>query len=540
MIKYFTVLQQANVTFTITPQLDTSTFFTLLTIDPTTATNLRVLKATTLTPTTTINSVGTYVSDLISGYYAVIVSTNTPTAVTITFQSDPYPCPYSSNFADYFSIFSGCTRSSITSTGSGLPCITYDYNSQACLSCMSGYSVSQGTCVTNTNCGARQYYKFGNCYLVSSTCGLYDPYTGDCLSCTYPSQYQLINGQCVLNNNYCSPGFRLVNSQCISNLCGSYSQQTGLCLTCISAAYNLTAGVCVAVDCNSTSLYYSVKAAACVGIPVACSNFSIAYEVCYTCITGYTLTNGVCLQYSNTNNCMLYNFAANVCSTCNAGYYVLNGGCILTPVCNSGQQLVNGICVLVPSNCGPTQMLVNGQCVNLPANCLSMNTLFQCTQCVANYQIVSGTCIPCRGINANFPCVTCLANQYVDNSGICQNVSPFCAAFNNGNGQCISCNNGQSPVNGICCGFGQIYQYGSCSPQSTIVTPSNNGNQGSSNSDAGNSGSSSSGGSSGSSGSSTSSLRSKYGIYCATIDPQLQICKSCMSGHYFGQGNVCV
>lgn len=142
---------------------------------------------------------------------------------------------------------------------------------------MSGYSVAQGICVTNTNCAARQYYHFGNCYMVSSTCGLYDPYTGDCLSCANPSQYQLINGQCVFNNNYCSPGFRLVNSQCISNLCGSYSQQTGLCLTCISAAYNLTAGVCIGVDCNSTSVYYSVKAAACVGIPTACSNFSIAY-----------------------------------------------------------------------------------------------------------------------------------------------------------------------------------------------------------------------------------------------------------------------
>lgn len=228
---------------------------------------------------------------------------------------------------------------------------------------------------------------------------------------------------------------------------------------------------------------------------------------------------------------MLYNLAANVCSTCNTGYYVLNGGCILTPVCNDGQQLINGICVLVPALCGPSQILVNGQCVNLPANCLSMNALFQCTQCLVNFQIVSGTCIPCRGINANFPCVSCLANQYVDNSGNCQTVSPFCASFNNGNGQCLTCINGQPPVNGFCCGYGQIYQYGSCSPLSTIVNPNNNGNQGSSNSENSSSGTSSS---------SSTNLRNKYGIYCATIDPQLQICKSCMSGHYFGQGNICV
>jgi hypothetical protein len=532
VIKYFNVLQEANVTLTLSPASGT-TYFTLLNLDPTDSSHMRVSTTTDLTPTTTLNSVGTYTIDLVAGYYAVLVHTNTPSSVSISTQSDPYPCPYTNDFADYFTLFTGCTRASVTSTGSGLPCITYDYNSQVCLACMNGYSVSKGSCVIATSCGPREYYHFGSCYPVSSTCDQYDPYTGNCYSCANSTQYQLINGQCVLSINYCATDFHLVNSICVSNFCGTFDKSSGLCLTCITAAYVLSSGKCLPVDCG-LGAYYSVKASGCVNSSTTCLNFSIIYEVCYSCISNYVLLNGVCTQYSNTNNCQIYSFAANVCTTCNDGFYVLNGGCIQNPNCSIGQVLVNGICILNPVSCNSNQVLVNGQCITMPKNCFNLNMYFQCTQCAPNFQIVAGNCLYCNGPNANFPCTTCPASQYVDSSGNCRSISPFCVAFNSGDGSCLSCTNGLTPVNGVCCDVNQVYQNGQCALQ-TVVQPAIISNNGGS---SGSSGSSSQGSYGGYGGS--VNLRSKYGPYCAKINPQTQVCTACRNGHYFDKGGSCV
>jgi hypothetical protein len=359
-------------------------YFSLLTMSPASPSGLTVLSSIDLVPITVSGNVGTFIQDLVGGYYAVVVHTNSANSITITTQTDIYPCPYTNNFTDYFTVFPGCSRSPTISTGSGLPCITYDYNSQVCLACMSGYSVSSGICVTSTSCGPRQYYHFGNCYDVSSSCGQFDPYTGNCLSCASGLQSQLVNGQCIQNTNFCNPGYYLVNSYCVSTTCGTFNKYNGQCLTCITAAYFLSSGQCLPIDCGNNK-YYSVNASACTDIPSTCSNFSITYEVCYTCILGYSLFNGICTMYSNTNNCNIYNYAANVCSTCNSGFYVLNGGCIQNPTCALGQILSNGICILSSTACNQNQVIINSQCVNLPPNCLTLNTYFQCTLCSSNY-----------------------------------------------------------------------------------------------------------------------------------------------------------
>lgn len=543
MIKYFYIGQSGTtVSFTITPQIDPSTSFSLLTMTPSSSSNFNVLRAIPLYPTTTANSVSTFTRLMDIGYYAIIVYVGSPTQVTITFQSDPYPCPYTNGFNDYYTIFTGCTRSSVISINSGLPCITFDYNSQVCLACMNGYSVLQGSCVISTSCGPRQYYKFGSCYLVSSTCDQYNPYTGDCLTCiNYNSiSYQLINGQCIISTNFCNSSYHLVNSICVSNTCGAFNQQTGACINCVTAAYYLSSGKCLPVDCGNSS-YYSVKISNCTILPTLCSNFSIIYEICYNCIPGTNLINGVCTQYSNTLNCQLYNFAANVCNLCYVGYYLLNGGCILAPACPIGQQLVNGICVLNPITCNQSQVILNGQCITMPNNCLNMNAYYQCTQCSPNFQVINGNCYACLGANPNFPCTTCQTNQYVDNKGICQTVSIYCATYSNQNGFCLTCKNGLYPVNGICCDFGQIYQYGVCVQIPTPVDQNNisggDSNSSGSSSNSGNDSTTSS--TTGSVGTSSSSLRQMYGIYCAKIDPQRKVCTACLSGRSFRQG-VCM
>jgi hypothetical protein len=149
---------------------------------------------------------------------------------------------------------------------------------------MSGYTIQQGSCVTSTNCQPRQYIHFGQCYDVSSTCGQFDAYTGNCLTCN-STQYNLINGTCVLQITACNLGYNLLNGICVSNTCGDYNMSTGLCFNCITAAYYLTSGQCLPINCG-TNMYYSVKASSCVSVPSGCTNFSITYEVCYACASG--------------------------------------------------------------------------------------------------------------------------------------------------------------------------------------------------------------------------------------------------------------
>jgi hypothetical protein len=111
-------------------------YFTLLTMSPTSPSGFTVLNSKDLIPDSVSGSVGTFTTTLQTGYYAAVVHTNAPDIVTITTQTDPYPCPYTNNYADLYTVFAGCTRSSTVSAGSGLPCIIYDYNVQACLACL--------------------------------------------------------------------------------------------------------------------------------------------------------------------------------------------------------------------------------------------------------------------------------------------------------------------------------------------------------------------------------------------------------------------
>lgn len=428
IIKYFYIAKPYNLTLTITPNPTPSTYFTLLAMDPSTATNLRVATATDLSPTTIQNGVGTYITELNAGYYAVVVRTDgVAPAITISTQSDAYPCPYSSSFADAYTVFPGCSRPSIISTGSGLPCLVYDYNAQICTACIPGYSLSLGACTISTSCGPREYFSFGRCYPVSASCDQFDPYTGNCYSCL--GQLQLISNQCVNNTSYCNPGFFLFNSLCISSTCKTFSPANGNCLTCLTPAYYLSAGKCLPVDCGFNS-YYSVRLANCTPIPNTCLNFSIASELCNSCITGFVLVNGQCTQYSNTNNCQLYNFTSATCTLCNSNYYVLNGGCIPTPNCSAGLTLLNGVCVLSPISCSQGQVFINSQCVNLPNNCLALDIFLRCAKCSSTSLLVEGACKACSGPNPNFPCISCPASQYVDGSGVCRPVSPYCSGSN--------------------------------------------------------------------------------------------------------------
>lgn len=407
---------------------------------------------------TVANGVTTYnISGLTTGYY-VLLFTVPSSYVTITFPTSSYPCPFSSAFTDYYGTFSGCVGP--TQSQPGPPCYNYDYTNLKCLSCVSGYTYSNGQCLLPSPCTSRQYYHYGVCYSVNPLCDSFDSYTGDCLSCLNPTQYKLASGQCVASYNtvVCSDGTYAFGSICISNTC-SAAFNNGSCTTCISTAFYLSNGACLPINCGTNS-YFSVKFNGCVSIPVACANFSVLAQACQICVTAYFLNNGLCVQPYGSANCLTWNFNTNLCDQCLPNY---------SPVLN--------ICTLntiAPISCPSGQYLVDKACFNLPPNCLALNSFYFCSQCALNYQVQAGSCVACNGTNPTFPCVSCPSGYFVSLSGSCQLINANCYSYNPQNGQCTSCNLGVNPVNGLCCLDYETVQNGKCVAASPASSGSSN------------------------------------------------------------------
>lgn len=225
-----------------------------------------IIGSTSLIPNSVINGYNQYsVTGLDSGFYALLFTSPYVVAAALTFQSSSYPCPYSSQFADYYADFTGCTSEN-GAAPSGLPCINYDSSTLKCTGCLSGYTLAtNGSCVISTNCGSRQYYHFGSCYQVSDSCGEFDPYSGACVTCSDQNHY-VINGQCVSNSlSFCSEGTHLYQTQCISNNC-SVVNSVGECTVCASKAYYITNKTCIAIDCGA-GFYFSVSLNNCTALP---------------------------------------------------------------------------------------------------------------------------------------------------------------------------------------------------------------------------------------------------------------------------------
>jgi hypothetical protein len=192
--------------------------------------------STLLTSPTTVSGYNTFqVSSLTSGYYGLIFATNIVFGVTVTYQGSSYPCPYSSNFADYYGVFTGCLSSS-PAKYNGLPCTAYSTVTLDCTACLDGYSLSNGYCVSSIACGPREYVHFGSCYSVNSDCDLFDLYTGACITCKASTSI-VVNGLCVPNNVViCANGTHLSGTQCIPDICSAVSTN-GSCTACASTAY---------------------------------------------------------------------------------------------------------------------------------------------------------------------------------------------------------------------------------------------------------------------------------------------------------------
>ena len=90
----------------------------------------------------------------------------------------------------------------------------------------------------------------------------------------------------------------------------------------------------------------------------------------------------------------------------------------------------------------------------MPINCVEVDGNGLCTKCQdVNFRIILGQCVL-------FP--NCKDRQYLNSNNQCIDVNPDCRTWNPSNGQCITCQNGNGPWDGICCPTGQIQIDGNC------------------------------------------------------------------------------
>ena len=175
-----------------------------------------------LTHDVTLTETGFYI--LLFKFPSVFVN------VRYSYQSNNYACPYDTSFyTDRHKNFRPC-KPPISPT-SNLPCTIYDSISQACTRCLAPYQLSNGQCWLTQSCPSRHYIKFSQCHPVNDLCHTFDFFTGDCLTCINPSNYDLVWGMCVIKVVTCGPRQYKVNNICydVSPLCDKFDPDTGAC-----------------------------------------------------------------------------------------------------------------------------------------------------------------------------------------------------------------------------------------------------------------------------------------------------------------------
>jgi hypothetical protein len=203
--------------------------------------------------------------------------------------------------------------------------------SYACLTCNTGYTPSNSSCIVS-NC-----MNSSNNLCITCTAGFTLTTSGICLifpsSCgTFDSQ-NLVCLTCLTGYNLTSLGTCLWLPFCIA-----YDLQTGVCTQCLpNFSYNNQSRQCESNYCHQYNTSQPVTGRICVLCQAGCSlDSSNAYCIPAGCST-YILQNGTCLacntgyQLTSSNNCSILNcqtFNADAsCASCISGYTLVNGIC---------------------------------------------------------------------------------------------------------------------------------------------------------------------------------------------------------------------
>lgn len=172
----------------------------------------------------------------------------------------------------------------------------------------------------------------------------------------------------------------------------------------------------------------------CMVVPDYCAQANNQGQ-CLNCITGYTLSNGIC--YKDIPNCAKW--SAGNCVQCIDQYYLQNGLCYKYPdYCQTFDTLT-----LSCLKCITGYQLSFGRCViNLSTNCLYFNPLstsqcYTCKNTFYEYWVNPAT----GEINSGLMTVDNFCKPYPE---FCTNVDLL--------GNCISCSFGSKLDNGKCVG----------------------------------------------------------------------------------------
>jgi hypothetical protein len=144
-------------------------------------------------------------------------------------------------------------------------------------------------------------------------------------------------------------------------------------------------------------------------------------DYCLTCLVGFTLNNGNCLQTINPNtpNCQSYNLLTGLCIACLPNYALTsNGQCIYTPPNNSGTSGSSTATIITTTTSTTSSGSTgSGGIVTISSN--------------------SPRDPNCAKYDKNI-CSLCSNRYYVGSGGLCVPVNPLCKDFE-GNGGCKSC-----------------------------------------------------------------------------------------------------
>jgi hypothetical protein len=208
---------------------------------------------------------------------------------------------------------------------------------------------------------------------------------------TYRISYQTERYQCPFDENY--PDVTGIFQGCIfprstNQLpCIEFNTVTLVCSTCLTG-YTLTSGVCLVNPCPENQYR---RFGICLPNPVGCKVFD-DFTLCQECVDEtYALTNGTCTRVPLVcPDRTYYEPVAYVCAPvserCDT-FNTTNGQC-LTCVMASDALNEMGECVMaVDIGCTDRQYVMNGVCINVEAICFAFEKIGgKCTQCIFGYE----------------------------------------------------------------------------------------------------------------------------------------------------------
>ena len=387
-----------------------------------------IFKQSLAPSTSTVSATGTYSVQTpeVQAGYSVIVYSFPALTPTVSYESDPYPCPFASTYLDYYGTFKACVRG----------------------------NAHQEYVIQAHSCGIRQYFD-GSCKDVDPLCNTFDPLTGACYTC-WENSRPAIRGSCsnvtsTTQNITCHSGTHAFqNRVCIPDECASIFAN-GTCSVCINAAFSLNNGACIAINCGPGQ-YYSASLRTCNPLPERCVAFNPILQICKQCINGYVPLpiNGQCHslcpagRFFVNNNCYLLPqhclSLTNVlhCSACETGYRLIQGEC---RSCSGPNP--NFPCVTCPLD---HFVNPNGQCVRISQNCDRIDqTTGLCLSCASGVAPVNGVCCQ-TGQNVQNGVCTSSSNSGQGSQVDFTTYYRYCKIYSPPVSSCLECLSGRSFV----------------------------------------------------------------------------------------------